>query len=287
MFGFRYFTHAGPTDYVAVYRHGLLKQQGPGLTFLAGPRTTAAIVPMNVQSIPFTAVEVTRDDQSVTVAGEMVATFRPTDALGLYDFSIEIEGGTYRNDGIEAAHALLRVLIPAAVRQVLQTLTLREAVKQKGTIEQAVTASVLAMAETQNLGMDIGVVTVHRVAPANAELGRALEAEERERMLAAGDRATAQRRLEVAESDRRIKLYEAESAQALEADRAKLVEAKVANQLKEAEGEAEANKTRLAVYANADPAVLFALALQRMAEGHIGELTITPELLGAFSRIRG
>src|SRR5438132_1369763 len=120
MLGFTYCRYAGPTDYVAVYRGGKLKKTGLGLTFLAGPRTTVALVPVNVQSIPFAITEVTQDDQTVTVAGELVATFDPKAALKLYDFSVDRVTGVYRNDGIDAAHALLRTLVPGAVRQVLQ-----------------------------------------------------------------------------------------------------------------------------------------------------------------------
>ncbi len=285
MFGFHYFRKAGPTDHVVVFRRGQKRAEGLGLTFWAGPRTTAAIVPVNIQSIPFQVTEVTKDDQAVVVSGEITGIFNPEVALQLYDFTIDTETANYRSDGVERAQAMVRNRVPAAVRPLLAAVDLQEVIKNKAAIQQALAAALIGTA-VDDLGVRVTDVAIHTITPSNAELARALEAEERERMLSKADMATADRRMNIAQKDRETRLYEAQTAEHLEAERAKLVDARVANQQKEAEGEAEAIKARLGAYEGADTQVLLAMAFQQMAAGHIGELNITPDLLTALTRGR-
>src|SRR3990172_2406861 len=129
MLGVKYFRHAGPNDHVAPYVNGRLRSQGRGLSFWIGPRTTIAIVPASVQSIPFIFVERTNDDQDVSVTGELRLTIDPSKALALHDLSVDPGTGRYRKDGLEKAHDHARALLRPLVRTLVNESSIAQALR--------------------------------------------------------------------------------------------------------------------------------------------------------------
>src|SRR4029450_10521249 len=127
------------------------------------------------------------------------------------------------------------------------------------------------------------------------ETGRALEAEAREALQRRADEAIYARRNAAVEQERRIKESELQTEIALEEQRARLLDERVANDRKEAESRAFALETTLApvrgldwrtlmALRGGDPGATIALAFQELAAnaGRIGEVNVSPDLLRAL-----
>lgn len=288
-FGIRYFNYAGPTDYVVQYRGGKRVFEGKGVSFFSGPRTTAAIIPTDVQAIPFAYTEHTSDDQTIVVTGEVRAVFDTAKAMDLYDFSVYITDGRYRKDGLRSAHESVQNALRQLVRSKVGQLPLKDTLHASGTLQQELTE--IALNENsnmavlfKNLGVDIQAISVNSITPDDDEVSEAVGAPERERLLSEADRAAASRREVAAEDDRRIRRYEAETDKQLAEDREELVTTEGKNRILEAESEAEALEKTLTKYRDVNPAVLMAMGIKEMANGRIGQINFTPELLSAINQ---
>jgi len=286
MLGVKYFRHAGPNDHVARYVNGRLRSQGRGLSFWVGPRTTIAIVPASVQAIPFIFVERTSDDQDVSVAGELRLTIDPPKALDLYDLSVDSGTGRYRKDGLDKAHDHARASLRPLVRALVNESTISQALRGVKVIAEAVAERLgEGRAEFERLGFQVQAVSIDEIKSQNQKLADAIGAIERERSLARADKAVADRRMDSAKNEREIQRYESETALQLEKDRSRLIEAQSENTVAQAQAESEATRRRLDPYREARPEILLALAIERMAQGSIGQVNLTPELLAAVSRM--
>src|SRR3954466_14520545 len=88
------FMKAPPTSYVLHYKHGLVKREGPGLSFFYyAPTSTIVSVPLASSDVPFVFNESTADFQSVTLQGQL--TYRVADPrrlAALLDYSIDARG---------------------------------------------------------------------------------------------------------------------------------------------------------------------------------------------------
>ncbi len=284
-FGFSLFRSAGPTDFVIKYRNGRQVASGHGRTFLVGPRTTIALVPTDLQSLPFSFTELANDDQQVVVTGELKALFVPERVASLFDFSVNVENGGFRKDGMRRSHETLTNSLRDHVRQLVRGLSLADALRAATSLQNLLQELVTNNAATfAVLGFTVRTVTVNDVRPSNHGLAAALEAPQREKILAAADRAVAERREQAAEDDRRIRQYEAKTEQELARERSALIEVENENKLAEAAAESEARKKLLEPYADLEPAMLVALGIKDLARGNVGEVNFTPELLAALGR---
>lgn len=303
MFGIFLFKAAAPTDHVARYRRGKLVSQGLGLSFWAGPLTSVAIVPTSTQQVSFSYTEQTQDGQEVVVNGQVEATYVLDTALKTYNFVVDPHSGAYRSNGngLQLSQAALVNALRSQVRASCGTLALGKALAGAADLQVALrkaVASTELAAELSKLGFTVTTVNVYSVAPKNPNLADALQAPVRETLLGQAQSAIAEKRRKAAEDDRKLKEYEAETAQLLEAANAKLIEARNASLLEQAKGEAEAAKERgkgeadataalLEVLRGADPAVLFAHGIREMAKAGVNELNITPEFLSLLGRSSG
>src|SRR5262245_52694095 len=93
------FMKAPPTTYVLQFKHGRVKREGRGLSFLYhAPTSTIVLVPLASADVPFVFNEVTADFQAVTLQGQL--TYRISDprrAAALLDFSV-LRDGKYASD---------------------------------------------------------------------------------------------------------------------------------------------------------------------------------------------
>ena len=114
------------------------------------------------------------------------------------------------------------------------------------------------------------------------EMQKALEAEYREGLQGNADKAIYERRASSVEEERKIKQREMETEIELENRRKDLVEMQAENSIKLAEAEAKAEEMMLNPYGNLAPQALVGLALKEFAgnAGNIGNLNITPDMLG-------
>jgi regulator of protease activity HflC (stomatin/prohibitin superfamily) len=306
---------ASPTTYILHYSGSHLRREGPGLSFLYWvPNSTLVSVPLASADIPFAFAEITADFQQVTVQGRLTYRIaRPRELAALLDYSIAPRGA-YRSDDPEKLSERLVQATQTLARAVLERQTLRQAL---GSVEQ-LTASVragLGQADSiVRLGIEVLDLAIASVRP-TPEMARALEAEAREELQRESDEAIYARRNAAVEQERRIKenelnteiavqekqrvIRETKMAAdvALEDRRTQLIERRSANERQDADARAYALnatlepvrsmdwRTLMAISAGgSDPKVLFGLAFRELAEnaGKIGQLNVTPELLGSL-----
>lgn len=279
------FYKAGPTDYVVKFVGGVKRSEGKGRIFLVGPRTTLVKVTTTDIPVPFAFTELTRDGQEVVAQGEVHVRLIADRVIARRDFSIDPRTGSYLADDAEAVREEAIHTLQTFVRREVQTRVLKDALTAAALLEEAVRSAIRATPDAfATLGVEVVTLFVTSITPANHDLAKALQAEAREKMLAAADKAIADRRQAAAESDRSLKKFEADTAEELEAKRAKLVAARNANLLAEAAADSEATDKRLTPYRSMDAGTLLALGIKEIASsGRVAQFTITPDLLAAVS----
>ena len=283
-----WFFRGMPTDHVIVYRNGKPVASGLGASFWVFPWNTVVRIPQAEQTVAFVFRELSMDLQEMTVNGE-VRVKMDVDAMSARrDFSVDPATGAYLSDELRKVEGEVRNALSGFFRREVTARDLRDLLTAADHVREGVWTSVADGVEIfGSLGVTVVGIVVTGITPTNATLRQAFEAETREKLLAAADRAVHERRMASADADRKLKERELETQRVLEEGRAKLVEFANANLLSEATAQAEAAKMKLEPYRNADPKVLFALAITEAAKGGIQNLTITPELLSALTRLDG
>lgn len=264
--------------------------------------------------MPFAFAEITADFQQVTVQGRLTYRIaRPRELAALLDYSITPRG-SYRSDDPEKLPERLVQATQTLARAVLERQSLREAL---GSVEQLTTTVRAGLANAESvvrLGVEVLDLAIASVRP-SPEMARALEAEAREGLQRESDEAIYARRNAAVEQERRIKENELSTEIAvqekqrliretrmaadiaIEDQRAGLILRRSANERQDADARAYALnatlepvrsmdwRTLMALSAGgSDPKVLFGLAFRELAEnaGKIGQLNVTPELLGSL-----
>lgn len=284
-FPFRFFK-SGPNDFLVKFVAGRRSAEGKGLIVFVGPRTTLARFPATDVPVPFIFTELTKDGQPFSVQGEVQVRLTVDALIARRDYTIDPVTGEYRTDDPESVNAEAGHALQSYVRRAIEGLDLKAALAATSRLEATILEAITKDAEPfTRLGVTVAALFITSVAPANPDLKKALEAEAREQLFAAADKALADRRRNAAESDRALKEYEAETARTLEEQRAALVKERNANTIAEAEADATAAEKRLAPYRDADPRMLFALGIRELgASNRIGQVNFTPDFLAAMQR---
>jgi regulator of protease activity HflC (stomatin/prohibitin superfamily) len=308
---------AAPTTYVMHFSGGRLRREGPGLAFFyLRPASTIVAMPQASADLPFAFAQVTADFQQVTVQGRLTYRIaRPRDLAGLLDFSVTA-GGAYRTDDPEKLPERLVHAAETLAREALEQRPLREALGAAGPLATAMLEGLRRAESVGRMGVEVLDLVITSIRP-TPEMSRALEAEARESLQRESDLAIYTRRNAAVEQERLIKenelnteiavqqkerqIREARMAAdvALEAQRTVLIERSSANERQQADARAYALnatlepirqvdwRTLMAVSANGgDPRTMLAVAFRELAEnaGKIGQLTVTPDLLGSLLR---
>lgn len=306
------FMKVPPTTYVLQYKHGHIKREGAGLSFIYYvPTSTIVAIPMASADVPFVFQESTADFQSVTIQGQL--TYRVADPkrlASLLDFSIDSRHAYYSDDPRKLPERLIHTL-QTVTRAITQRLALRDALISSDAIVMEALAKLKQSQAVSTLGIEILSLSILGIRP-TPETGRALEAEAREALQQRADEAIYARRNAAVEQERLIKeselnteiaveekkrqIRETQMAAeiAVEEQRAELIDRRVANEAKDADSRAYTLtqtlkplrdlpwKTLMMLGGkNADPKAMIALAFQEMAENaqKIGELNVSPDLL--------
>lgn len=306
------FMKVPPTTYVLQYKHGKVKREGAGLSFVYyAPTSTIVAIPMASADVPFVFQETTADFQSVTIQGQL--TYRvadPTRLASLLDFSVDNRRTYYSEDPRKLPERLIHTL-QSLTRAITQRLVLKEALVSSDSIVAEVLAKLRASEAVSALGVEILSLSILAIQP-TPETGRALEAEAREALQGRADEAIYARRNAAVEQERLIKeselnteiaveekkrqIRETQMAAeiAVEEQRSQLIDRRVENEHKDADSRAYTLtetlkplrdldwKTLMMLGGkNADPKAMVALAFQEMAENaqKIGELNVSPDLL--------
>jgi hypothetical protein len=272
-----------PNVHVIRYRNGKPIAHGPGLTFWYLPfNTTIAAVPVISQDAQFIFNEATRDFQAVAIQGSLAYRLTaPLEAAKALDFTIDPSSGRYRSKDSEKLAQRIINAVQAYTRTHVSALSLEDAL----TKVRALAAGVLQAVNTDGALRSLGVLVegLHFTGvTATPEMRKALEADYREALQQKADQAIYARRAKSVEEERRIKERELETEVELENRKKDLVDMQARNQLALAEAEAKAEELKLSPYGALAPQVLVGLALKEWASagGQIGNLSITPDMLG-------
>lgn len=309
------FMKVPPTTYVLQYKHGKIKRQGAGLSFIYyAPTSTIVTVPMASADVPFVFQESTSDFQSVTIQGQF--TYRVADPKRLAEllaFSINQRRAYCSDDPRKLPERLVHTL-QTLTRAITQRLVLRDALVSSDSIVAEALSKLRQSEAVSTLGVEILSLSILAIQP-TPETSRALEAEAREALQRRADEAIYARRNAAVEQERLIKeselnteiaveekkrqIRETQMAAeiAVEEQRSQLIDRRVENERKDADSRAYTLtetlrplrdldwKTLMMLGGkNVDPKSMVALAFQEMAENaqKIGELNVSPDLLNSL-----
>ncbi|MCP5335813.1 MAG: SPFH domain-containing protein [Oceanospirillaceae bacterium] len=227
MMNIRYYK-AEPTTYVFRYRKGVVKQKGPGLSFIYfEPGSTLVAVPMATQETPFIMKETTSDYQEVTVQGQLVYRISdPEKSSAMMNFSLnKMANGYVSDDPIKLSNRVLN-LAQVIARAKIQSYTLQQALGASLQLVEAVSDELSGSPLLERLGVEIVDLSIQAIRPA-PETARALETSAREELLKKADEAIYARRKSAIEQERIIKESELSTELAVEAKKRQISESKI------------------------------------------------------------
>jgi hypothetical protein len=244
--------------------------------------------------------EVTSNFQSVTIQGQF--TYRivePKKTSALLNFTLDPRSRTYVSNDPDRLSQRITNVVQMETRGELQSMSLEDVIGQYQTIAAKVQARVKERRLVEPLGVELMSIYFVAAKP-TPEVAKALEASYREELLRKADEAISARRAAAVDEERKIKEKELNTEIALEERRSSLIELQGTNALREAENrgqavekeaefQAKAREMELAVYKSFEPKAVLALALNELGRnaGHIGNLTITSEILASLLNAKG
>jgi hypothetical protein len=272
-----------PSVHVIRYRRGKAVAEGPGLAFwYMKYNTSVAMVPIVTQDAPFIFNEATTDFQTVAIQGSLsYRVTAPLEAARAVNYTIDPRTGHYRSDDPGKLAQRLVNIVQAHTRAQVIDLPLEQAL----TKVKDLAAHVVARVQSEPLLASVGVAieALHFASvTATPEMRKALEADFREALQQRADQAIYARRAKAIEEERRIKQREMDTEVELENQKKALVEMQANNRVTLAQAEAKAEELKLAAYGQLDPRLLMGMAFKDWAAagGQIGNLTVTPDMLG-------
>ena len=290
------FFKALPTDHIIRYRSGRIAKEGQGLAFFYAHHNTQIVaVPTSSNDANFIFNEVTNNFQAVTIQGQFTYRIKePKRVASLLNYTLDPKTRGYLSNDPERLPQRITNIIQMQTRGELQSRSLEEVLGQYEAIALAVFERVQKANLLDSLGVELMSVFFISAKP-TPEVAKALEASYRETLLRKADEAIFARRAAAVEEERKIKENELGTEITLEERRQHLIDLQGENALREAENrgkatereaqfQAKAKESTLAVYKSFEPRALLALALNEMAEnaGNIGQLTITSEILASL-----
>ncbi|MEU6237322.1 SPFH domain-containing protein [Kitasatospora sp. NPDC047058] len=321
-FGLRHL-RAVPTAHIRHLNRGRLAHDGTGLAFWFRPLSAAlSEVPVDDRELAMLFHARTADFQDVTVQATL--TYRitePATAAARVDFGIDPDTGAWRAAPLDQIATLLTETAQQHALGLLARTPLATVLADGvGTVRERMAAGLAAEARITETGLAVIAVRVVALRP-EPEVERALRTPARELVQQEADRATFERRAVAVEHERGIAENELANRTELARREKQLLTQEGANARLRAEDEAAADRVRadaeaerrtrlagaeadaarvlgearaaaeaawLTAHQQADPAVLRALALMRLAEHlpQIDSVTVTPDLLtGLLGRL--
>ncbi|MFD0273218.1 SPFH domain-containing protein [Kitasatospora sp. NPDC127111] len=321
-FGLRHL-RAVPTAHIRHLNRGRIAHDGTGLAFWFRPLTAAlSEVPVDDRELAMLFHARTADFQDVTVQATL--TYRitePATAAARVDFGIDPDTGAWRAAPLDQIATLLTETAQQHALGLLARTPLAAALADGvSTVRDRMAAGLAAEPRITETGLAVIAVRVVALRP-EPEVERALRTPARELVQQEADRATFERRAVAVEHERGIAENELANRIELARREKQLLTQEGANARLRAEDEAVADRVRaeaeaerrtrlagaeadaarvlgearaaaeaawLSAHQQADPAVLRALALMKLAEHlpQIDSVTVTPDLLtGLLGRL--
>jgi hypothetical protein len=287
---------AQPTEYVRQFVRGRLVREGQALSFYyLKHHTSIVVVPTSSIDASFVFNELTGNFQAVAVQGQF--TYRihdPRRAAELFNFAIDPARRAHVSEDPLRLQQRITNVIQMETRRELQRLSLEEALRTATQIAAAVRERTSAQGLLAPLGAELLSIHFTSLSP-RPEVGKALEAEQRESLLRRADEAIYARRAATVEEERKIKENELNTQITLEQQRQQLIALEGSNAQEEAENRgkaleleasyrARATEMELSAYRSLDPRTILSLGMKELGQnaGQIGNLTITSEILAAL-----
>ncbi|HSI21177.1 MAG TPA: SPFH domain-containing protein [Verrucomicrobiae bacterium] len=284
MLGISMFRYAGATGHVFTRSGGSFANRGIGWGGLIGPTTTVAVVPTTSQIVHFSLEVHTSDKQQVRVTGSVQVQLEPVSASKAFDFTVNPRNGQYEQAWQPDLQAIVTEQVLGPIRKTAANLDVASAVSSQFVFETDLQEHMnKGNSALASKGIAVSNCSVAVVTPVNTEVGKALGASEREKLLMTADMALHERRSQSATNERALKEYEAATKLALEEKRAELVTKQGENRVAEAKSEAEANEIRLKPLTDMNPSQAMAAALLTAAEkGSLNNVSLTTDLLAVL-----
>jgi regulator of protease activity HflC (stomatin/prohibitin superfamily) len=252
-FAFARHLRAEPNQFILHYRGGLIVRRGAGLAYWFLP-LDAAIAQLPVEDVETTFVltERTADYQDVSVQSTL--TYRVVDAeaaAARINFTVSLDNGTWLEEPLTRLASLWSQRARRSARAYLTSVPLVDAVGRGAEVVRAAMDDALrADPEIAAMGLALVSIQVQRVAPM-PDVEKALQTPVREAIQQRADEAVFARRAHAVENERAIKQNELSTEIELARQQADLVRREGANQLLDAQQQAEAGLVRAAGDADA------------------------------------
>ena len=233
-----------PSAHVLHYRRGKLVQDGLGLAFWFQPLSSGiAEIPTDDRELQLVFRGRSADFQDVTVQG--VVTYRVNDPRTLaqrVDFSLDLASGTYLEQPLEKLSLLLTQLAQQLAADYLVATPIRSILSQGyEPVRGRITEGLGADPGLEAMGLEIVSVRVASIKP-TADLEKALEAPEREKIQQDADEAAFERRAMAVENERAIQENELKNKIELARREESLIAQRGQNARRSAEEKAEAGR---------------------------------------------
>ncbi|HWD38379.1 MAG TPA: SPFH domain-containing protein [Fimbriimonas sp.] len=282
------------TDFVFHYVGGRLKHQGLGKSFwYMSFNSTIAVVPTNVQDVPFVFQDVTSDHQTVTCQGQLSYRFSdPATTVKNLNLTVHPRTGAYVSNDLEKLAQRMGNAVRIAASAEIQSRTLAINLRDFREFSARVLERLRQDPVLTESGAEAVTLTVLAVQP-TPEVAKALEAEFRESLLRKADEAIYARRAASVEEERKIKEKELATELAVAESKRKIIEQEGQNMIAQAEsrGKALESESRykneqlaaeLELWKTVDPALISALGFRLLGAKGANNLTITSEVLSVL-----
>ncbi|MFO1012188.1 MAG: SPFH domain-containing protein [Caulobacteraceae bacterium] len=299
--------------YVQLYQKGRRVKSGRGLAFWFLPdQASIAEAPMDDKDLPFLFNSRSRDFQEITVQGMVVWRVADPEKLAdRIDFSISLLNGAPLTRPLDQIATLLTGISQQLAAEYLASLDVNGLLAAGvGPVQQAIAAGLTGNARLAEMGLEVVSIRVADLSP-TAELKRALQTPTFEQLQQKADQATFERRALAVEKERAIAENELANQIELARRQKELIAQQDENARSQAVAEtaakkitadgdadrirvietakAEADRARVAVYADLPPAVMLGMAAQEFAGKlkSIDHLNVTPDMLTLLAGAMG
>lgn len=224
-------------NYVIHYQSGKIKKEGRGLSFFYfSPNSSIVSIPVQSNDFQFVFNETTKDYQEVTIQGQITYKIdNPKQIAETLDFTVNHKKEYLKNDYEKIQQRIINEAQTASAG-IIQSLNLKEALRQLEGIEKEIFTNVQNSKTVQMLGLEVLSVNVLGVTP-NPEMARALEAQTRESLQKEADQAVYERRNFAVEQERMIQESELNTEIAVEEKQKQIVEKKMQTDVVKQENE--------------------------------------------------
>lgn len=285
-------------EFVVHYAGGRVKHKGRAQSFWYWNfNSTLAIVPMNVQDVPFVFSETTSDFQVVSYQGQ--ASFRfadPEKALSALNLAVSPYTKQPLGNDLELLRQRVTNWVNSAIGAEIQSRDLVTSIKNFEEIAQKVLTRLAANEQFAEYGIALVGLVITSIRP-TPEVAKAIEAELREKLMRKADEAIYARRTAAVEEERKIKEQEMATEVAMEERRTALIALESQNRVAEAEArgqaleaeskfELERLQKEIDTWAKVEPAYIAALGFKKLGESGASQVVVTTEVLSALLDVK-